>query len=302
MSRLLLPGLVGSSPLGFLASVGLLRLLTKGGASRVRLGFVEDGTFTAYLDGAPDALPERVAADAADAATRRDWWLTYDKMEKRGVRRVADLKAPPEVFASYLAGAVAQWVRGEPEAAEYAAAFGTDVAKDGNENTKPTALHFTAAQQTFLGNLEEIRASVTAEWASRSLFVGGEQRAGKNLRWDPAAERSWALMAANPNDDGTRVDAPAEWLAFRALPVLPTFPVGGRIVTTGVHGRGEEMTFTWPLWSPPASLATVRSMLRLSGGGVVPRSRGRGVIAVCQSSIRRTSQGFGNFGPAHVTV
>jgi hypothetical protein len=70
---------------------------------------------------------------------------------------------------------------------------------------------------------------------------------------------------------------------------------------TGVTGRGDDMVFTWPLWSVPASLQTVRSALQLDWNGVSRDRSARGVFAICSSAIRRTSQGFGNFGPSSVT-
>jgi hypothetical protein len=107
-------------------------------------------------------------------------------------------------------------------------------------------------------------------------------------------------MADNPAGDGTRVDAPLEWLAFRGLPLLPSFPRGSRIVTTCVAGRGDDMAFTWPLWSIPASLLTTRSALQVDWTGSAKERAARGIFAICSSAIRRTSQGFGNFGPSSV--
>ncbi len=300
MTRVILRGLSGANPLGFLGALGLLRLLRRQ-SNAARLGFLSDGSFHPFIEGADGDLAAHVADDAAPAGKDQTWWLEYGKEEKRGVKVVADLKAPPPIFASFLSACVQHWSRGDCEAAGYAAAFGTSVAKDGNGNTKPTAFHFTAARQEFLDTVEAIRASVTREWVERSLFEGHATRSGKNLRWDPAAERNWALMANNPNDDGTVVDAPLEWLAFRGLPLFPSFPKGSRIITTGVDGHGDAMEMTWPLWAVPASIETVRSVLQMTWTGP-PRERAmRGVFAVCVSAIRRTSQGFGNFGPATVT-
>lgn len=300
MTRTILRGLNGASPLGFLGAVGLLLLLRRQ-SDAARLGFLSDGSFHPFVEGLEVDLPALVAKDAEMVKGKQPWALEYEKEEKRGTKRVADLKAPPEVFARFLSECVARWCKGAPEGVVYAAAFGTDFAVDGKGNTKPTAFHFTAANQQFLGTVETVRSSVTAEWAQRSLFAGNATCPGGNLRWDPASERNWALMANNPNDAGTQVDAPLEWLAFRGLALFPTFPRGSRIVTTAVSGRGEEMKFTWPLWSLPASLATVRSLLPLGVSGDVRDRFARGVFAVCISSIRRTSQGYGNFGPATVT-
>jgi hypothetical protein len=283
-----------------MAALGLLRVVSVAHRS-ARLAFLDDGTFRARLLDGPSELARVVAEDAASAQGKADWFLEYEKAEKRGTKVVADLKAPPEVFEAFLKGAVRAWSGGSDEGAAYAAAYGTSVAVDGKGNTKPTALHFTAANQQFLRAIEEIRAAVTEDWARSSLFEGHAQRAGSNVRWDPGAERKWALMAEDPVSKGTQVDAPLEWLAFRALPLLPTIPVGARVITTGVSGRGNAMRFEWPIWGVPASLRTVRSLLQC-GLGFTKRDRAlRGVIATACSEIRRTDQGFGNFGPSVVT-
>jgi hypothetical protein len=302
VTRINLPGVDGSNPLGFLAALGLLRVVP-----RAKVGFSGDGSFRAFLDEFDKSESDLAALVAADASSSTDpnapWRFTYTKAptKKQGPQEVADLKPSPDVFKQFLATCIKSWLMGNEEAAAYAAAYGTDVAVDGKGNTKPTAFHFTAAQQTFLGTVENIRASVNEKWVMESLFNGHSEQPGGNLRWDPGAERNWALMASNPSGDGTRVDAPLEWLAFRGLPLLPSFPHGTRIITTGVSGRGDDMTFTWPLWFVPASLQTIRSTLQLDWSGVARERSARGVFAICSSGIRRTSQGFGNFGPSSVT-
>lgn len=303
MTRIELVGVDGSNPLGFLASLGLLRVVPG-----VKLGFSEDGSFRAFVDGfdkSESDLASLVAADAEAAANpSAPWRFTYTKAAtmRQDPKPVADLKPPPDDFRKFLARCIEAWLRGTDEAAGYAAAYGTDIAVDGKGNTKPTAFHFTAAQQTFLGTVERIRGSLTQEWVETSLFKGHSECKGSNLRWNPGAERNWALMANNPSGDGTRVDAPLEWLAFRGLPLLPSFPRGSRIITTGVVGRGDAVTFTWPLWSVPASLPTTRSLIQIDWTGSGRERAARGIFAICSSTIRRTSQGFGNFGPSSVTI
>ena len=322
MTRTVFKGLNGSNPLGFMASVGLLRVL-EGQGNHARLGFTEDGGFHAWIECNPSLndIPGIVAKDAEGAAGPQPWRLEYQKHEKKGIKVVADLKAPPEQFRDFLASAIDNWLTGRPEQSDYAAAYGTDIAVDGKGNTKPTAFHFTAANQQFLGAVEETRDKITKEWVAESLDDrDGKTKPGSNLRWDPDTERSRALMGVNPNEDGTAVNAPLEWLAFRGLPAFPCVPRGNRIVTCGVTGRRQdEMQFHWPLWSCGASYATVRSLLAVAAKWSEPTPRlrsasarqvqlgrgarereGRGVFAVCTSEIRRTAQGFGNFGPAIV--
>jgi len=301
MSRIHLAGVDGSNPLGFLAALGLVRLVP--GA---KICFSDDGSFHAFIvdsDNRSSDLAMLISDDAKAAGGDAPWRFTYTKSasKKQGPQEVADLKPPPGEFKKFLSICVAAWLAGNDEAAGYGAAYGTDIAVDGKGNTKPTAFHFTAAQQTFLGAVEGIRASVTEEWVRLSLFEGHAEKPGSNLRWDPNSERNWALMANNPSGDGTRVNAPLEWLAFRGLPLLPSFPSRHRIITTAVAGRGDDMTFTWPLWTPPASARTTRTVIQVDWEGNAAGRSARGVFAVCTSAIRRTSQGFGNFGPSSVT-
>ena len=303
MTRAHFPGLDGSNPLGFLAAAGLLRILSRS-TNTARLGFLEDGSCRAFVEGFDADIIGAIVDDATCSAGSQTWRLTYEKQEKKGVKIVADLKAPPTDFEMYLHECLAQWLKGNGEGVAYAAAYGTSIARDGKDNTKPTAFHFTAANQEFLKAVEESRSRVDTEWTHQALMVGYAARPGSNLRWDPAAERNWALMANNPNDEGTSVNAPLEWLAFRGLPLFPTFPRNGgarpRAITTAVTGRGDELRFVWPLWSVPASVHTVASLVRLDWSRLSANERARGVFALCRSEIRRTSQGFGNFGPAAV--
>ena len=301
MSRIQLVGIDGSNPLGFLAALGLLRVVPN-----AKLGFADDGSFQAFVDGhyTAEGLAALITSDAqASAVPNGAWRFTYTKAstKKQAAKPVADLKPPPGDFKTFLATCVEAWISGDEEKAEYAAAYATDISVDGSGNTKPTAFHFTAAQQTFLGAVDGIRSSVTKEWVEESLFVGHGERPGSNLRWDPLADRNWALMACNPSGgEGTLVDAPLEWLAFRGLPMLPSFPVSTRIVTTCVFGRGKDIAFTWPLWSNAISLQTVRSVIRVDWNRRRNECNRRGIFAICSSTIKRSSQGFGNFSPSSV--
>jgi hypothetical protein len=293
-----LAGINGSNPLGFMAALGILRVIP--GA---RLGFFDDGSFQAFVVGvSQDDLAKRVTADAKDAANAPAWHLTYDKpaTKRKSSERVADLKPPVDRFRSFLKTCIEAWLNGKDEAAAYAAAYATDVALDSKGNTKPTAFHFTAGNQKFLEVVEEIRASITQEWVERSLFNGNAERPGSNLRWDPGAERNRALRADDPSRQQTRVNAPLEWLAFRALPLFPSFPRGSKIITTGVFDREDETVFKWPLWSVPVSLATARSVLQVDWTGNIQEQAARHIFAICSAIIRRTGQGYGSFGPTWV--
>jgi len=99
MRSIVLSGLNGANPLGFLAALGLLRLMRQQN-SEARLGFFSDGSFQPFVEGFYGSLPALVTADAARAAGKQAWSLEYEKPEKRGVKVVADLKARPNTFLS----------------------------------------------------------------------------------------------------------------------------------------------------------------------------------------------------------
>jgi hypothetical protein len=298
----ILSGMSGTNPRDFLAALGLLRISSRS-HSDVRLSFREDRGYAPEICGIDGRdLAELVSRDAASQAGPQPWRLEYKKSQKRGTIVVADLKAPPGEFREFMSAAIQSWIQGKREGAAYAAAFATDVAVDGKGNTKPTAFHFTAANQQFLDTVEKIRSSIDRTWCEEALFAGHAERPGQNLRWDPAADRAYALMAANPVTGGTSVTAPLEWLAFRALPLMPVLPRGRQAETTGVRGRGDAMQFRWPLWSPPASLATAMALVRMNWWQDRIDRTSLGVIAICTSAIRRTGQGFGNLGPAEIAV
>ena len=101
MNRQVLRGVSGVNPLGFLAALGILRVCDRGSAS-ARLGFLTDGSFRAFLEGFEGDLVARVAEDAASGREKAAWLLEYAKEEKKSTKTVADLKAPPEIFKTFM--------------------------------------------------------------------------------------------------------------------------------------------------------------------------------------------------------
>ena len=116
MNQVILKGLNGANPLGFLAAMGFLRFLRPDGDA-ARLGFLSDGSFHPFVTGFEGDLAALVCRDAALADGKQAWSVEYEKHEKRGIKVVADLKAPPDVFARFLSGCVAHWLNGESEPA-----------------------------------------------------------------------------------------------------------------------------------------------------------------------------------------
>ena len=188
--------------------------------------------------------------------------------------------------------------------ADLAAAFASEIIVDNNGNTKPTAFHFTAGQQTFSKMVTELVNGVEEADFKRAL-VGPWTRSSKlpSLSWDATATRYYALRATDPSKEKRGSEPGAEWLAFRALPFYPVAPRGKRLVTPGVEGGWKNATFSWPLWTRPCTLPAIRSLLSYKGLGVTSqRERSmRGIAAVLSSDIKRSDQGgYGSFSPSRV--
>lgn len=319
MSELLLTGLDGKNPLAFLAALGVLNALEdRWERGRARLVWREAGTFVPAIVGGPereallDLLRDDLNSFEDEPAIEG---LQYEK-EKKGdegkkkERDVAhDLKPLPSFFIEYLEGLVRG---GAPRSLDYAAAFATDVAVDGNGNTKPTALHFTAGQQEFLTMVEELRhgkarvPGVGPDDLEEALFGPWRyERPLPVLLWDNTSARDYALRASDPSDDKKTGVPGADWLAFRGLPFIRVAPVRDRIETTGCSGGWKTGTFRWPIWTFPLRRNVIRSLLSSPELSLLQPAamQARGIAVVFEAGIRRSDQGgYGSFSPARVAA
>lgn len=303
MTGLLMTGLDGKNPLGFLAALGVLNAVadqSKQASAQPRLAWRSSGTYRPVLVGGPDrdALLDLLLRDVESFANEPALELRYRKGGDGS--EAHDLKPPPEVFLKYLVALVAQRIT---RSLSLAAAFATDVAVDNNGSTKPTALHFTAGNQEFLAMVSALREGVTREDLDEAIFgPWSYARALPVLRWDNSQTRDYALRAGDPSKEKFGVPG-ADWLAFRGLSFLRVAPVGNQIKTSGCRGGWKSGSFRWPIWngalvrSVVGSLVTSRELFDAD-----PRVlRARGVAIVLESGIGRSDQGgYGSFSPASV--
>lgn len=294
MREIVCSGLDGADPLGFLAAVGLLRIVS-GRDTGARLHWVQDGPWMAVLTTSKEEVVHLLVDDV------ERWRRGHGALDFAvdADRKIEDLKHPPEEFRALM-----REVREDDEAASFVAAYATGVAVDrSGKQSKPTAFHFTAGQQRFLAAVLSVRDAVSEEDFRETLFgpwVGRTEKDLKDTRWKAGSERSRALVSFDPSKEKTTVVVGAVWLAFQGLPLFPTVPNGVRIVTTRFTGRGNDQAFTWPLWSMPLVIDEVRALLQTNELARMKASaRGaRGISAILRSTVVRSSQGYGNFAPA----
>jgi hypothetical protein len=301
MASLVLTGLDGANPLGFLAALGALNVLADQASSpgEVTLGWTYRGAWRPVVtSGEGETIDSIVAHMMADVAT----WKKEPAidLEYEGVR---DLKPPPEAYRTYLERLAGKAEPRRRRSVDFAAAFASDVAEDNSGKTKPTALHFTSGQQKFLAMVRELVGGLTPDDVREALV--GPWRYDRTLpvlRWDSTVTREHALSAAAPADEKPTGVPAADWLAFRALSLFPVAPRSRRLETTGFSFRRGEAYLTWPLWSSGLSRDTVRSVL--AHPGLVTASererRALGVEVMLEARVRRSNKGYGNFNPAAV--
>jgi hypothetical protein len=319
---IVIEGLDGGTPLGFLAAVGVQRVLADraGDSGAPRLSWRQLDAWRPVLHG-PASLAAVVEAVHEDA---RSWEAApilrfrYAKVEKNGPRAFGGLRAPVAVLRKWLAD---RREAGDGTSLAYAAALmcetaiepakesptheqlaALDVAAAGDAPldrvTLPTFFDFTSRNAQFLDQIAIIRGDLDRDGVESSLGRGqADGTARRSMDWDPAADTPGAIYTGY-----TRAFLPvAEWLAFRGLVCFPVTGTGASLRTTACSGRRKNGDFVWPLWEVPAGPETVRSLVahpRLAR--LDPAARhALGIVAVFRAGLTKMADGYaGTFSPA----
>lgn len=307
-----LTGLDARNPLAYLAALGLLRVTAhhcaRRGLAAPRLAFVDEGALIPRLwsDLDIEALVGLVLEDAAEQADSVALNLAYDgngdlvMPGSSGATR--DLKPVPAAARLFLERCAAS----DRRDADLAAGFFSELVQDKTKgNTKPTALHFTAGQQSFLEMVDALRTGITSAdvrealegpWLSMSTLP--------SLSWDASVTRLYALRAGDPSKEKRGSVPAAYWLGVQALAFFSVLVERGNLITLGVEGGWKNATFTWPLWEPACTVPVIAALLRLDAKQWTARERDAlGVTAVLSARISRSDQGgYGSFSPAEVVL
>jgi len=306
--ELVLRGLDGTNPLGYLAALGVLRVLSERGHD-ARLGWrLLDAwrPVLGSLGGSEQSLIDELTSDLeAWRRTAPELELSYEKTTKKSTQTIHELKPPPEVFQAFASAASAQALTGSRRWADHVAGYAAahaDLGVDNSGQTKPTALHFMAGNQLFLAAVRTLVSELEASDFQEGCF--GPWRYDRDLPvlgWDVlAGERDYALRASDPSTDKKTGIPGADWLAFRGLTYFPVMLRNGLAATTGFQGRGKKYTFFWALWEPMVDAGTAQTVVATRWDGVSERERrSRGVVLALESAVRRTDQGgYGSFTAA----
>lgn len=297
---MLLPGIDGANPLGFLAALGTLRTLAHAVPNlSPRMSWrVDTGAWRPELrteiEVSKDELVERLDA-ALKAMVDHPAWALGD-----------DLNVQAHVYRQYALEAASAFDGGETVHAEFAAAFACDSVTE-TDAKKRTVVSDTAfrtmsgaGHQHFLGFMRQLAEVTNGDHLREALFdVWRHDDDKPSMRWDPADDRRYALRWNEPSGDPIKTVRGANRLAIEALPLLPVMPRGSRLETTGFVTAGSRNTWlTWPIWTCPIPVAVVRSLLADRRLREVPKHRealAQIGVAAAFSSQRLTEGKYRNF-------
>ena len=255
---IVLGGLDGSNPLGFLAAVGVLRSVAAVDAAREwRMNWaVHNNGWFPFLS-SNMRVTQSELVELMFNELRRESTPEFDFAK--------DLNVTREEFRRIAREAQSSASLQERRYADFVASFGCElfVTVDGKQ-IQDTALRTMsgAGHQHFLGTMKELVSKTEPADLHRSLFTTWDYTDEKlGLRWDPGEDRRYALRWKNPSDDGTKTIRGANRLAIEGLPLFPTIPTNGAVETTGFSTRNRTAQFTWPIWTRPIGVDVARSLL-----------------------------------------
>lgn len=296
---LILRGLDGSNPLGFLAALGTLRLLSVRSVRRnLRMSWsIINSVWRPMLDlhVSEETCIEMLQASVADAPMFP--WAIDKKLPFKG-----------ETLRSEAINALQIATKANRSEVDLLAGLGSEAIRDTDGVFGDTAFRMVrtgdSSGQGLLAYAKRICEDTTRDNLCEALFgFWGYQDEQCSLRWDPIESRNYALRGKDPSKEKATSMRGANRLALEGLAVCPVIPGARQVYTVG-FGRpsGRTESLTWPLWSCYLSADAVRSVIAINELQCerpdVVQLASRGVAAVFRCDRVRTSKYYSNFAPA----
>lgn len=251
-----LPGLDGSNPLGFLAALGLFRI--------VEAAFGADGAQMQWTPGNGTWVP-RITSCPINADTLLDL-LEKDlpsQIDQHPINVLDNLSSCNEVQRRQLF----QQIASDHYKSDWLAALASDFAPTSANNQLQTA-----RRDYYLGNLASVISRTTRDHLERAIFYPwdyADPLDNQSLHLDPSEDRRHAHQWNTPAGDPDRKKAGgmlgANRLAIEAIMWFTSLPADDALRTVGFTGqRSRNTRWTWPIWNVPLTSATIRSTLVLA--------------------------------------
>lgn len=312
MTQLVLTGIDGGNPLGFLAAVGTA-LTASRFSPNVRIFWqVERGTWRPVLSDCEgnrenfvELLHQAITATSSEPF----------RIDKK-------LPFPAETFVVALHRAQDRASSLDRRLADFLGAFGSEVffdAKDKERKFEVTSfcmvrsgdsngqgLPFYAVAIRNSTDVHALQRTLFQQWRYQDPVIQDGKEKEYSMRWDPSEDQRYALRWHDPSGNKDK-HAPktmlgANTLALEALMLFPTAPQPGGLATTGFSHVGRQEFFTWPIWKSPVSPEMIRSLLSLAElhEPIPPRRAlaARGIAEIYRCERVAPNKYYKNFTPA----
>lgn len=267
-------GLTGSSPIAFMAALGMLRVLSSDRSMKVRLGWKEGH---AILEGADkDTIISELTSNMEGRSEAPEFnWTDSPR------------KISPEAYRLACQG-----MKGDERALSFMAGWATDTVLR-NEFVAVSRLDMTSGQQKLLRDLRKLAVHLTQEHIE-SAIVGGPYEEQSSFGLDPVAVRTHAHEPKAPTKSSPPGKPGLIWLAFESIPLHPVVPIApNRTQTTGWRIR-PDAAYVWPIWD---GMLTLEEVMLLRAFPVEFLSERPGVTEVWSSRYGSTGK-YGMLLPA----
>jgi len=249
---LLLPGLDGTNPLGFLTALGVLNTLDQSDVHRPATlqWHAEHGSWVPAV-----YTPTAMSLDQLMLTLRS----TLNNTKDHPALRWQEFCDEPE--------AVRKLICDNPDA--WSACIGVEPLSNTHESKRISQLQ--AARKDYhvkaIANL--LKTEISEDQLHKTLLQPwdyADPLVGLTLHIDPSEDRRYAHQWNKPAGDPSRKThgnmIAANRIALEAFPLFPTVQVRGVGQTVGFEGRQMHNTFwTWPIWSCATNADVIRSLL-----------------------------------------
>lgn len=305
MTTLELRALDGRKPLGFLAALGLTRLLTVRDDGLARLSW-SPGTSSALLESKHNTADEVV--DRLEAI--------IDSIPTKGVlpgvpvhfpppgAAPDGLRLPPRDLRSLMSLLSVNPELPDRELDAWISSLVTDLCCDEKGRSAISLMAAPSGKQSMRTMLEKPLSAVRSD---RKVLHEAltEWRRYPGVTGEYLDHQALFEAADSGSGQAEKRGVPgATWLALMAYPLLRTTAQGSDPVTTGWHREGgRPPRFVWPLWSRPLDCHAIVALLEhpalAQGGNGFPASgmAGLSVFSIHRAQRRQGEKSAGVLGP-----
>ena len=290
-----LSGIVGSTPVGIMAALGVLRIFSLNDwKGRPRIYWKQYDDWVATLKSDSGLIEDDLVSSI----------FSFLQSEKENFFQLDDVRMEPDKFKAYALNLIDSATYSNRIKADYWAAFGTEMIVDKSQGLiKPTSFYMSTGKQKFLGKIKSTMNRITPDKIREALFGPWkyDDDHSSAMGWDPATHRIHALRKQDPSSDKSNLcESAAEWLAYESLLMFPTFAGRGKnVITSGF----SDTYFTWPIWSVPADVDALRTLMlsrEIFDESLRNRLASRGVEAIYRSRRLEFAKGYGVFLPGEL--